>query len=82
MTKAEAHDWALRYVRRKLEHGATRESMNSTTYEGHGCPGKPGYELSQGKITVPCLDSRGHTFRIDRLVDEIESPQRGLWGDL
>lgn len=84
MTRAEAHQVAVAYMRRKLYAGATRRSMNETVHEGFGGPGEWGFEIAHGRMTVPGVTRRRehgkHRFTTDALVDDVEREQGELFG--
>ena len=82
MTRAEARQVALGYVRSKVINGATRRSIRAVSHEGFGSPDEPGYLFSHGRITVPGLPYKGeqHTFPTDELIDELNVGQGDLFG--
>lgn len=85
MEREAAKAEALDMLRRRLAKGWSRQSIEQTIFEGGGGPGWPGYLISGGKISIP--EPRGHkhegegihTFWLRTLLDEIESPQGGLF---
>lgn len=88
MERSEAHDEALTMLRRRLATGWwPRDRIEQTIFEGASpCPIFPrGYLMSGGKLSIPDPDGAKHegegihTFRIRALLDEIESPQAGLF---
>lgn len=82
MNREEARQLAIGYLHTKvIGYGVTRERLRSHPTEGFVGPGKPGYDLSHGKITVPANIRPGplHTFATDDLVNEIEQGQGDLF---
>ena len=79
--KAEALDM----LRRRLAKGWRRQSIEQTIFEGASGPGLPGYLITAGKLSMPA--PRGtkhegdgiHTFGLRALLEEIDSPQAGLF---
>lgn len=86
MREVDAKAEALDMLRRRLATGWwSRQRIEQTIFEGHGGRGVPGYLITNGRISIP--SPRGakhegegiHTFSLRALLDEIESPQAGLF---
>lgn len=85
MTRTEAKAEALAMLRRRIAAGWARPSIEKTIHEGAFGPGFPGYLITSGKISIPAPAGAKHegddihTFRLSALLDELESPQGGLF---
>jgi len=85
MHEADAKAEALDMLRRRLTKGWARQSIEQTIFEGASGPGYPGYLMTAGRISIPSPlgakhEGEGiHTFNVCALLDEIESPQGGLF---
>lgn len=86
MDALEAKGYAVDLLRRRLNAGWRRKSIEETVHEGGIGPSDPGYLMSAGRISVPMPFTLKHgvpgthTFRISDLLDEIDGPQGGLFG--
>lgn len=87
MSQSDARAAAISMLRRRLETGWwSRQRIEQTIFEGSSGPGVPGYLITGGRLSIP--SPRGakhegegiHTFILRALLDEIESPQAGLFG--
>lgn len=82
MSPADARAEAEAMLRRRLAKGWSRQAIESTVFEGASGPGRPGYLMSAGRLSFPFTlrhDEAEHTFRLRELLDDIESPQGGLF---
>lgn len=84
--KAEAARIATEIVRRKLYRGATSMSIRETTFEGGYLFWAPGVEylIRAGRVSIGERlpwppNGTEHTFRIDDLMQEFDSPQGSLF---
>jgi hypothetical protein len=81
ISAAEARTFALAIIRGKCERGWSRESiatsMEGSTHHPAGC----GYWMQSGQIHIGQFhDSQAPAFKITELFNEIDSPQRLLFG--
>lgn len=86
MLEVDAKAEALDMLRRRLATGWwPRERIEQTIFEGASGPGVPGYLITAGRISIPAPSGAKHegegihTFNLRALLDEIESPQAGLF---
>lgn len=85
VSRSDAHSEAIDMLRRRRAKGWTRQSIEQTIFEGSSGPGFPGYLITGGRLSIPAPlgakhEGEGiHTFNLRALLDEIESPQGGLF---
>lgn len=86
MDSLEARGYAVDLLRRRLDAGWRRKSIEATVHESGIGPDDPGYFMSAGRITVPLPfplkhgSPGSHTFKLGDLLDELDGPQGGLFG--
>ena len=91
LSREEAREWALRYLRRELEEGVTPERiLRSEGYRGG--PDEPGIHFDKGLIVIAgtwpegrwrissARELGGHHFQAAELLRDIQSGQLSLFG--
>lgn len=67
-------EWAIHYVRERLEAGYTVEMAEQEAGYGYGNPTEPGFDIQRGFITVDWFSPEPFRARFADLAREIQNP--------